>query len=200
MVREQLIGRGVRDLRVLGAMGKLPRHLFLPREDQRQGYEDRPVPIGFGQTISQPYIVAYMTEQLQLQPGLKVLEVGTGSGYQAALLAEMGACVFSVERIAELAEDARRRLRELGFGGIEIRVGDGSKGWPEQAPFERILVAACAPAVPEALVQQLAPGGRMVLPVGEMLSQSLTRVERRPGGIHTEVLCGCVFVPLVGEP
>lgn len=199
MVREQLVNRGVLDPRVVVAMGKVPRHRFLPRQDQRQGYEDRPVPIGFGQTISQPYIVAYMTEQLQVQPGLKVLEVGTGSGYQAALLAEMGARVFSVERIVELAEDARRRLRELGFWKVEIRVGDGAKGWPEEAPFERIVVAACAPRVPETLVQQLAEGGRMVIPLGEAFSQTLTLVERWPDRVRTEVLCGCVFVPLVEE-
>ncbi len=199
MVRDQLVERGIRDPRVLEAMGKVRRHLFVSPEHQPEGYEDRPLPIGFGQTISQPYIVAYMIEQLQLPPEGKVLEVGTGSGYQAAVLAEMGARVYSVERLPALARQAGQRLRELGLRATEIHVGDGSGGWPEQAPFDGIVVAACAPRVPDALVKQLAEGGRMVIPIGEAFSQSLTLVERCPDRIRTETLCGCLFVPLVEE-
>ena len=199
MVADQLAARGIRDPKVLEVMRKVPRHLFVSPEHRTEGYDDRPIPIGWGQTISQPYIVALMTEQLQVQPGSRILEVGTGSGYQAALLAELGATVYSIERIPELAEGAAQHLKAAGISTLQIRVGDGSKGWPEVAPFAGIVVAACAPHVPELLVEQLAENGRLVIPIGESLNQRLTVVQRLKDGLQTHEICGCVFVPLVGE-
>ncbi len=199
MAAEQLSGRGIREPRVLEVMRKVPRHLFVPPEHQLESYDDRPLPIGYNQTISQPYIVALMLEQLQLRPGLKILEVGTGSGYQAALLAELGTVAYSIERVPELAETAAQNLKAAGIQGVRIRVGDGSKGWPEEAPFDRILVAACAPRVPEFLLSQLAKEGCLVIPIGEDLNQKLVVVQRSEGGMQTKEVCGCVFVPLVTE-
>ena len=199
MVADQLAGRGIRDPQVLEAMRKVPRHLFVPPENQIESYDDRPLPIGYGQTISQPYIVALMLERLQVRPGLKVLEVGTGSGYQVGLLAELGAVVYSIERIPELAETAARNLKAAGIQEVRIRVGDGSRGWPEESPFDRMIAAACAPHLPEILLDQLAEGGRLVIPVGEGLNQKLMVVQRSEDGIQTQEVCGCLFVPLVTE-
>ena len=199
MVEEQLRGRGIRDPLVLEAMGEVPRRIFLPPDRRAEAYGDAPVPIGAGQTISQPYIVALMLEQLRLRPGLKVLEIGTGSGYQTVLLARMGARVFSVERIPELAEEARKRLEEAGAKGVRLRVGDGSLGWPEEAPFDRIIVTASAPQLPQALADQLGERGLLVVPVGGGISQMLTVVEREGGEIRTRPVCECLFVPLIGS-
>lgn len=198
MVEDQLRGRGIRDPRVLEAMAEIPRHLFVPAERRGEAYGDAPVPIGAGQTVSQPYIVALMLEHLRLRPGLKVLEIGTGSGYQTALLAQMGSRVFSVERIPELAEAARKRLEGVGVTNARLRVGDGSLGWPEEAPFDRIIVTASAPRLPQALTDQLSPGGILMIPVGEGLSQTLVAAEREGDRIRTREVCECVFVPLIG--
>jgi len=199
MVQEQLIPRGITDRRVLEALAKVPRHLFVPEALWHQAYSDRPLPIGYGQTISQPYIVALMTEALELQGDERVLEVGTGSGYQAAILAELAKQVYSVERMPELARRARRILDRLGYGNVLIRVGDGSKGWPERAPFDAIIVTAGAPKVPKALLQQLKVGGRMVIPVGDEHSQELLKIVRLKDGFQQEELGGCRFVKLIGE-
>lgn len=198
MVEEQLVARGIADPRVREAMRQVPRHRFVPVSRRPLSYEDRPLAIGAGQTISQPYMVALMTEQLKLSPGAKVLEVGTGSGYQSALLAEMGMRVYSVERIAELARSAAQRLKEIGVISVQIRVGDGSLGWPEEAPFDGIVVTAYVPEVPAALREQLAEGGRMVVPVGRFMDQNLICVERRKDQFIETALCGCLFVPLIG--
>ena len=199
MVAEQLRRRGIRDERVLAAMAKVPRHLFVPSGSQSEAYEDRPLPIGDGQTISQPYMVAIMTQSLNLTGGEKVLEIGTGSGYQTAVLAELAREVFTVERLFALYQKAEIRLRNLGYENIHCRLGDGSIGWPEKAPFDGLLVTAGAPEVPEALKSQLAEGGRLVIPVGSRYSQSLLKIERVGGRFETEDITGCVFVPLVGE-
>jgi protein-L-isoaspartate(D-aspartate) O-methyltransferase len=196
MVEEQLRGRGIRDARVLRAMGEIPRHLFVPPELADKAYEDHPLSIGAEQTISQPYIVALMTQQLGLKPTSKVLEIGTGSGYQAAVLSKLAKEVYSVERIPELGSQAARRLRSLGVSNVCLRVGDGSQGWPEEAPFDDIIVTACAEKLPELLAAQLADGGRMVIPLGEALHQTLTRIERRGNQLEARPICGCVFVPL----
>lgn len=200
MVEDQLIRRGIRSPALLRAFGRLPRERFVPADRAEEAYEDRPVPIGVGQTLSQPYVVALMLEALKVEPGSRVLEVGTGSGYQTALLAEMGAEVYSIERIASLAALAASRLKALGSGDrVHIRVADGSGGWPEAAPFDGIVVSAAAPAVPEPLAEQLAEGGRMVLPVGPLPSQQLILVERVSGRPRQESLGGCAFVPLIGS-
>ena len=199
MVREDLAGRGVRDARVLSAMGRVPRERFVPAAHRDSAYADYPLAIGCGQTISQPYIVALMTELLRLRGGERVLEVGTGSGYQAAVLAELAAEVFTVERHAELSAAAGRLLGELGYANVHLRLGDGTLGWPEEAPFAAILVTAAAPAVPASLKRQLADGGRLVLPVGSGFGQQLLAV-RREGGEFTETPgIPCIFVPLVGK-
>jgi len=199
MVRSQLRARGIRDERVLEAMATVPRELFLPPELRHKAYEDGAQAIGEGQTISQPYIVALMSEALQVQPGQKVLEVGTGSGYQAAVLATMGAEVYTIERIARLSARAKELLDRLGFRNIHYRVGDGTLGWPEQAPFERIIVTAAANRVPEPLLDQLADGGRIVIPIGTEKQQMLQAIERHRGQLISSNLCPCVFVKLVGE-
>ena len=198
MIQEQLLHRGIRDPRVLEAFAKVPRHLFVPPDRRPQSYEDHPVAIGEGQTLSQPYITALMTETLQARADSKVLEIGTGSGYQTALLAEMASRVCSVERLPSLAESAGRRLKELGYTHIEIRVGDGSLGWPEKGPFDGILVAAAVPSIPQSLLDQLAPEGRLILPVGPEQHQKLLVVDRRQGRFVSRELCECLFVPLVG--
>lgn len=167
MVAEQIAGRGVRDEGVLEAMRTIPRHLYVPLSAQSQAYADRPLPIGDGQTISQPYIVAFMTELLDLGPQHTVLEIGTGSGYQAAVLARLARRVYTIEIIPRLAQEAEARLRAMGYTNIVVRAGDGYRGWPEQAPFDRIMVTAAPPEIPEALTAQLKRGGRMVLPVGQ---------------------------------
>ena len=199
MVADQLISRGIRHQRVLSAFSKVPRHLFVPESHRMKSYTDHPLPIGEGQTISQPYIVALMMELLSPEVTSRVLEVGTGSGYQTALLAELASNIYSIERIPLLAEGASRLLKEMGYSNIQIRVGDGSLGWPEAAPFDRILVTAAAPRVPPPLAEQLAEGGRLILPLGTSFSQVLTLVERVQGDLRVRETCSCVFVPLIGE-
>jgi len=199
MVERQIRARGVRDERVLEAMRKVPRHVFVPPDLVDEAYEDHPLSIGKGQTISQPYMVALMTEALELEGNEKVLEVGTGSGYQTAILAELAREVYSIERIPELARDAERRLEDLGYTSVRIKVGNGTLGWPEEAPFDAIMVTAGAPKVPGPLKAQLADGGRLVIPVGSEFHQILYRVKRQKDTFSEEALTSCVFVPLVGE-
>ena len=198
MVESQLRQRGVHDERALEAMSRVPRHQFVPERYRAQAYEDHPIPIGFGQTISQPYIVALMLEALSLQPTDRVLEVGTGSGYQTALLAELAAQVYSIERHAPLAENAASNLRSLGYSKVAVLVGDGSKGLPEQAPFDAIIVSAAAPQLPAALFHQLAEGGRMIVPIGPPEAQELQLIRKRDGRPAVSHLEGCRFVPLIG--
>lgn len=200
MVERDLEGRGISDPRVLEAMGSVPREAFVPPARSEQAYMDRALPLSEGQTISQPYMVAVMTEVLGVEPGDRVLEIGTGSGYQAAVLAEMGAEVYTIERLESLSEDARRTLEELGYGNVRFRVGDGTRGWPEEAPFDGILVTAAAPEPPDSLLRQLdEDGGRLVIPVGTRGTQDLTLYVRRGEEIRSETFMGCRFVPLLGE-
>jgi protein-L-isoaspartate(D-aspartate) O-methyltransferase len=200
MVEEQIIARGVTDTRVLDAMLRVSRHLFVPEALAPQAYSDFPLPIGERQTISQPYMVAVMSEALQLRGGEKVLEIGTGSGYQAAVLALLARQVFSLERISALARQARRTLDECGFARINVRVSDGTLGWEEEAPFDGIVVTAGAPTIPKPCRDQLAIGGRLVIPVGDRLSQILVRLTRVSAQDYREErLFGCRFVPLVGD-
>lgn len=191
--------KGITDERVLAAMEKVPRHLFVLPEHLPVAYEDRPLPIGAGQTISQPYIVALSTQALALTPTDRVLEIGTGSGYQTAILAELAQEVYTVERIPELSAEAEERLRRLGYRNVRFRVGDGTKGWPEEAPFSKILVTAAAPRVPPSLLAQLQEGGRLVIPVGGRFDQDLWLVRREAGRPVYEHLCPVTFVPLIGE-
>jgi protein-L-isoaspartate(D-aspartate) O-methyltransferase len=197
MVRAQLFGRGIRDTRVLAAMSAVPRHEFVPEHLRQGAYEDHPLPIGEGQTISQPYIVAAMLEHLALKPTDRVLEVGTGSGYVTALLSVLCAEVFSVERHASLAASADAVLQGLGYRDVKIKVGDGSLGWVEHAPFDAELVSAATAAVPAALFAQLAEGGRMIIPVGSATSQDLQLIRKVDGKAEVRLLEGCRFVPLV---
>ena len=199
MVEEQLAGQGIRDERVLEAFRAIPRHLFVPEELAEQAYENHPVKIGQGQTISQPYMVACMSEALALKGGEKVLEVGTGSGYQTAVLKALKADVYTIERFPELSERARETVERAGFPGVHYRVGDGSRGWPEEAPFDRVIVTAGAPTMPVSLVQQLRDGGSMVIPVGGEEQQELLLVRRGEGRVTRERICSGVFVKLVGE-
>jgi protein-L-isoaspartate(D-aspartate) O-methyltransferase len=202
MVDSQIRSRGIRDERVLRAMEKIPRHLFIDEGLIDQAYNDNPLPIGEKQTISQPYIVALMTEALELKGREKVLELGTGSGYQAAILAELADRVFTVERIASLAQKARKLLESLNYYNVVIRVGDGTYGWREESPFDAIAVSAGSPSIPRMLVEQLAIGGRLVIPVGGRYSQSLiklTRLSENPDDVKKEDLGGCRFVSLIGE-
>ena len=202
MVETQIRARGVTDERVLAAMAKIPRHLFIDEALIEQAYNDNPLPIGKSQTISQPYIVALMTAALKLTGKEKVLEIGTGSGYQSAILAELAEQVFSIERIAQLAAGARKRLDALNCFNVAMRVGDGTYGWREESPFDGIMVTAGAPKVPAILMEQLAVGGRLVIPTGGRISQELLRVTRMSADLNevkTEVLCGCRFVDLIGE-
>lgn len=198
MVEEQIRRRGIRDEGVLSAMEEVPRHLFVPKEYRRLAYADEPLPIGEGQTISQPYIVAEMTAALRLSGKEKVLEIGTGTGYQTAILARLCREVVTVERIASLSGDAERRLAGMGVANVTFVVGDGSLGSPPHAPFDRILSAAASPSVPAPWLEQLSGDGILVLPVGDRYEQALTRVTRKEGRSATEVLGGCRFVPLVG--
>jgi protein-L-isoaspartate(D-aspartate) O-methyltransferase len=199
MVETQIRARGVTDSRVLAAMGRVPRHRFIPRHLWEQAYGDYPLPIGEDQTISQPYIVALMTEALELKGTEKVLELGTGSGYQAAILAEIAVTVCTIERLPSLARSAEQVLNALGYRNVQVRVADGTLGWPEEAPFDAILVTAGSPQVPAPLVEQLAMGGRLVIPVGDRYSQTLTKVRRMPEGLKQEYLGGCRFVKLIGR-
>ena len=202
MINTQLTGRGISDERVLKTMAAVPRHLFVDEGLQDQAYSDSPLPIGSRQTISQPYIVALMTESLGLKGTEKVLEIGTGCGYQTAILAGLVERVFSIERIASLAFRAQRTLDSLHYYNILIRVGDGTYGWSEEAPFDAIITTAGSPEIPETLTGQLAVGGRLIIPVGDRSSQTLvkvTRLSEEPGDFRTEDICGCRFVALIGE-
>jgi protein-L-isoaspartate(D-aspartate) O-methyltransferase len=197
MVRTQLTARGIRDVRVLDAMREVPRHEFVPESFRQDAYGDHPLPIGEGQTISQPYIVAAMLDHLALQATERVLEVGTGSGYVSALLSLLCAEVYSVERHAELAASAESALHRLKYRNVKIGVGDGSQGWAEHAPFDAILVSAATAEVPPALLAQLREGGRMMVPIGPPSSQELQLIRKVGGQAEVEVLEGCRFVPLV---
>jgi protein-L-isoaspartate(D-aspartate) O-methyltransferase len=199
MVRQQIEARGVTDPRVLSALRRVPRHLFVSEALRDQAYGDFPLPIGEQQTISQPYIVAEMTQALDLTKSDRVLEIGTGSGYQAAVLAEIAYRVYTIERIRPLYVSVRRLFDEMRLYNIVTRYGDGTKGWEEEAPFDAIIVTAGAPEVPESLVAQLALGGRMVVPVGNQHTQELIRITRDEHGVHRNNLGGCRFVKLVGE-
>jgi protein-L-isoaspartate(D-aspartate) O-methyltransferase len=200
MVKLQVESRDVRDARVLAALRRVPRHLFLPAGSRGAAYEDHPVGIGHDQTMSQPYMVAFMTELLELRGTERVLEIGTGSGYQSAVLAELCASVYSVERIGELADHARAALRDLGYRNVQVRTGDGSEGWPEHAPFDRILVTAAAPAVPAALIEQVGDNGLIVVPVGDMMgTQELVIVRKVGSRVDIRESIGCRFVPLLGS-
>lgn len=200
MVREQIQARGVTDSRVLEAMSTLPRHLFVEEALANKAYSDSPLPIGEGQTISQPYIVALMSELLEVEPGMKVLEIGTGSGYQAAVLGEMGAEVYTVERIKKLFHTARKRFMDMRMFSVKLKLDDGTMGWPEEAPYDRIIVTAGGPEIPEPLVDQLADPGRMLIPVGESRrNQTLVLIEKRDGEIIRTDKGSVAFVDLVGS-
>jgi len=199
MVEEQIVSRGIKDPRLIEAMKKIPRHLFVEEALQSQAYTDHPLPIGEKQTISQPYMVALMTEALLLTGKEKVLEIGTGSGYQTAILAELSEKVFSVERIRPLAIRARKLLYELGYFNVEIKIFDGTFGWTEESPFDAILVTAGSPDIPQPLIDQLATGGRLVIPVGDAFVQDLVRVTKTEEGVRREDLGGCRFVKLIGR-
>ena len=199
MVAEQMAARDIKDPRVLAAMGKVPRHLFVPADQQRLAYEDHPLPIGKDQTISQPYIVAYMSQALELKPSDTVLEIGTGSGYQAAVLGELAAEVYTIEIVKELADRAKQTLADAGYKNIHVRHGDGYAGWPEHAPFNAIMVTAAPDHVPQPLIDQLAPGGRMVIPVGDYF-QELRLIQRTEQGVVERSTIAVRFVPLTRTP
>lgn len=199
MVQEQLLARGIGQSRIVQAMRKIPRHLFIDPGLVKRAYEDSAIPIGDKQTLSQPYMAARMTEALELQGNEKVLEIGTGSGYQTALLAELCFNVFSVEKIRPLSRKARLLLDRLEYHNIALHVGDGTLGWSEHAPYDGIIVTAGAPELPKPLLDQLAPGGRLVIPVGDEQGQVLMRIRRNPNGYSTEQLGDCRFVKLLGK-
>lgn len=201
MVEHQILRRGLTDPRVLAAMREIPRHLFVPPNERDLAYDDHALPIGHGQTISQPYIVAFMAGALELTEGLRVLEVGAGSGYQAAVLAACGARVFGIERIPQLLDAARENLLATGYADqVELRLGDGSRGWIERAPFDRILISAATQTVPPALIAQLGESGILTAPIGGPGSQEISRFRRRPGErLEEERLIGARFVPLVSD-
>ncbi len=200
MVQEQLLRRDIKDKKVLDVFDKVPRHRFVDPDMQREAYKDFPLSIGKDQTISQPYMVALMVQLLDIAKSDKVLEVGTGSGYETAIIAELGSSVFSIERIEELASNARLLLEKLGYKNIHIKKGDGTLGWEEFAPFEKIVVTAASPQVPEPLLDQLKEGGKLVIPIGPRFSQRLLVLEKsREGRISEKDICGCVFVPLIGQ-
>ncbi len=199
MVNAQLVPRGIRDRAVLDAMRLVPRHHFVDASIQHVAYDDMALPIGEGQTISQPYMVAIMTELLSLTGAERVLEIGTGSGYQAAILAQLAKEVFTVERIASLAERAIQRFRDLSYYNVSVKIGDGTLGWAEKAPFDRIMITAASPKIPEPLKEQLAENGIIVIPVGSRYSQQLLRITNTKSGFKEEYHTPCVFVPLIGE-
>ncbi|MDD5166181.1 MAG: protein-L-isoaspartate(D-aspartate) O-methyltransferase [Candidatus Omnitrophica bacterium] len=199
MVKEQIAARGINNQRVLDAFLKVERHKFIPKELEVNAYADFPLPIGEGQTISQPYIVALMTDTLGLTGEERILEIGTGSGYQTAILAELAKEVYTVERLIDLSGRAEDTLKEAGYTNIRLKSGDGTQGWPEFAPFDRIVVTAASPNIPKPLAEQLKENGRLILPLGESISQILTLAEKHNGKINTKQICGCVFVPLIGK-
>jgi len=199
MVETQIRARGVQNAAVLKALARVPRHLFVPADVQPFAYDDRPLPIGLAQTISQPYIVAYMTEALQLEAHHAVLEIGTGSGYQSAVLAELAKQVYTMEIIPDLAASARRALADAGYRNVEVRSGNGYRGWPERAPFDRIIVTAAPPEIPQALVDQLAVGGTMVVPVGSSY-QEMVIITKTAGGVTQRRTIPVRFVPMTGKP
>jgi protein-L-isoaspartate(D-aspartate) O-methyltransferase len=199
MVESQIESRGVTDPAVLAAMRETPRWKFVPEDLKHRAFEDNPLPIGYDQTISQPYIVAYMTEALLLESDDRVLEIGTGSGYQAAVLAEIAAEVYTIEILPELGERAEETLTELGYENVHVLVGDGYEGWPEHAPFDAVIVTCAPDHVPEPLLEQLADGGRLVIPVGGTYPQELQRITRVGDDYETEFLTSVLFVPMTGE-
>jgi protein-L-isoaspartate(D-aspartate) O-methyltransferase len=199
MVQQQLITRGIHDERVLAALAKVPREEFVPPDSRAVSYEDGPLPIGYGQTISQPYIVAFMTEQLRPQPGDRVLEVGTGSGYQAAILAELVSEVYSIEIVEPLAKSAEAILQRLGYKNVHLKIGDGYKGWPETSPFDAIIVTCAPDKVPQPLVDQLKDDGRMVIPVGDRFAQQLYLLEKKNGQLKQSATLPVRFVPMTSE-
>jgi len=199
MVQQQLMPRGIHDQRVLAAMTKVPREEFVPEDLRTESYSDGPLPIGHGQTISQPYIVAFMTEQLRLSAKDRVLEIGTGSGYQTAVLAEQVAEVYTIEIIEPLAKNAEAALAGLGYKNVHVKTGDGYKGWPERAPFDAIIVTCAPDRVPQTLTDQLKDGGRMIIPVGERFAQELYLLEKKNGQLKESAVLPVLFVPMAGE-
>ena len=199
MVQDQLVARGITDARVLAIMGRVPRHSFVEEYLRDQAYEDYPLPIGENQTISQPYMIAIMAQVLQLEQTERILEIGTGSGYFSAILAELGALVYSVERLKSLASHAQATLQTLGYRNVFIDVGDGSLGWPDHAPFDAVVIGSAAPCLPRPLLSQLIQGGRLVLPVGEEELQTLVKVSKEPSGLREEYFGECRFVKLRGQ-
>jgi protein-L-isoaspartate(D-aspartate) O-methyltransferase len=200
MVQKQLTARGINDQRVLSAMAKVPREEFVPADGRGEAYEDGPLPIGYGQTISQPYIVAFMTEQLRPKPSDRVLEVGTGSGYQAAILAELVSEVYSIEIVEPLAKSAEATLQRLGYKNVHVKFGDGYKGWQEEGPFDAIIVTCAPDKVPQPLVDQLKDDGRMVIPVGDRFAQQLYLLEKKNGQLKESATLPVRFVPMTSEP
>ena len=200
MVQRQLMTRGIKDERLLAAMAKVPREDFVPADQRADAYQDGPLPIGYEQTISQPYIVAFMTEQLRPKPSDRVLEVGTGSGYQAAILAELVSEIYSIEIVEPLAKSAEATLQRLGYKNVHVKIGNGYKGWPEEAPFDAIIVTCAPDKVPQPLVDQLKDGGRMVVPVGERFAQQLYLLEKKNGQLKESVTLPVRFVPMTREP
>jgi protein-L-isoaspartate(D-aspartate) O-methyltransferase len=199
MVQRQLVTRGISDARVLAAMTKVLREEFVPAESRADSYEDGPLPIGYGQTISQPYVVAFMTEQLRPKPSDRVLEVGTGSGYQAAILAELVSEVYSIEIVGPLAKNAEATLQRLGYKNVHVKIGDGYKGWPEEGPFDTIIVTCAPDKVPQPLVDQLKDDGRMVIPVGDRFAQQLYLLEKKNGQLKQSATLPVRFVPMTSE-
>ena len=199
MVEEQVKARDVKDPAVLAAMEEVPRHLFVPAGERGEAYADHPLPIGSGQTISQPYVVALMTELLGVGKGAKVLEIGTGSGYHAAVLSRVMGAVYSVEIIPSLGDEAAKTLARLGYRNVHVRIGDGYKGWPEESPFEGIVLTAAKPSIPEPLLAQLKPGGRMVVPVGRVVQELLVLTKQPDGTVETRSVIPVRFVPMTGE-
>ncbi len=199
MVEEQISSRGITDNRVLDVFYKVERHKFVPQDLQAEAYSDFPLAIGQGQTISQPYIAALMTEQLDLTGVEKVLEIGTGSGFQAAILAELAREVYTIERVESLGKAAEKLLKELGYENIKVRIGDGTSGWKEEAPFDRIIITAAGGNIPSPLIEQLKDNGKLILPLGESLSQVLTLVEKKGDELNYKDICNCMFVPLIGQ-
>ena len=199
MVERQFRGRDIADEKILDVMGRVPRHRFVPENLQDDAYEDYPLPIGHGQTISQPYIVALMTQLVRPKPQCRALDIGTGSGYQAAILAELCKEVYSIEIVEPLADEARKRLDGLGYKNVKVRTGDGYRGWPEKAPFDVIVVAAAPEHVPQPLIEQLSPGGRLVIPVGDFSQQLLVIEKKRDGSIERKSVAPVRFVPMTGE-